>query len=94
MEAVLRDAGEAMVRERKSRAEVLAVVGTMTGLTKEDIFRHTHERRAVHARAIYCYLCTRDAGSTGGELMRELEMSAGAISKLVAKGRLLLRDQN
>ncbi len=94
VEAVLKGAGEVLAREWKSRDEVLTAVGTMTGLTKEDIFRHTHERRAVHARAIYCYLCTRDAGSSGSELMRELEMSAGAISKLVAKGRLLLREQN
>jgi len=87
-EAILKDAGEAMVRERKSRAEVLAVVEKMTGLTKEDIFRHTHERNIVYARAVYCYLCARDAGSSGSELMRELKMSSGAISKLVAKGRI------
>ncbi|HBB67911.1 MAG: hypothetical protein A2X28_04030 [Elusimicrobia bacterium GWA2_56_46] len=30
----------------------------------------------------------QDAGSSGSELMRELKMSSGAISKLVAKGRI------
>ncbi len=94
VEAVLKDAGEAMRREKKSRAEVLAAVETMTGLKKEDIFRYTHERSTVQARAIYCYLCTQDAGSSGSELTHELGMSAGAISKLVTKGRTLVKSLN
>ncbi|MBI4802246.1 MAG: hypothetical protein HY796_06945 [Elusimicrobia bacterium] len=80
-----------MEKEKKSRAEVLAVVENMTGVTKEAIFRHTRERGPVHARAVYCYLCTKDAGSTGSELMRELGMSPGGISKLVAKDRFLTK---
>ena len=91
VEAILKAAGEAMEKERKTRAEVLATVEQMTGLTKEDIFGHTHERGPAHARAVYCYLCAKDAGSTGSELMRELGMSTGGISKLVAKGRILMK---
>jgi REP element-mobilizing transposase RayT len=93
-EAVLKSAGEAMVIRKKSRAEVLAAVEAVTGLTKEAIFRHTHERRTVHARAIYCYLCAQEAGSSGSELMGELGMSAGAVSKLVVKGRILAKALN
>lgn len=92
VEAVLKTAGEAMQKERKSRAEVLATVEQMTGLTKEDIFRHTHQRGPAHARAVYCYLCTMEAGSTGSELMCELGMSTGGISKLVAKGEILMKS--
>ena len=93
VEAVLKAAGEAMEKEKKSRSEVLAAVENMTGVSKEDIFRHTRERGPVHARAVYCYLCAKDAGSTGSELMRELGMSTGGISKLVAKGRILVRNR-
>ena len=92
VEAVLKAAGETIEKEKKSRAEVLAVVENMTGLTREDIFRHTHARGPVRARAVYCYLCTQDAGASGSELMRELGMSPGGVSKLVAKGRILIKD--
>ncbi len=92
VESVLRNAGETPEKEKKSREEVLAAVESMTGVTREDIFRHTRERGLVHARAVYCYLCTKDAGSTGSELMRELGMSSGGISKLVAKGGILIKN--
>lgn len=88
--AVLGAAGEAMKKEKKSRAEVLAEVENMTSVPKEDIFRHSRERSPASARAVYCYLCTRDAGSFGSDLMRELGLSPSAISKLVAKGRMLI----
>lgn len=91
VEAVLRAAGEDMEIERKSRAEVLAEVENITGITKEDIFRHTHERGPASARAVYCYLCIRDAGITGSEIMRELGLSSGGVSKLVSKGRVLVK---
>lgn len=94
VEAVLKAAGAAIEKEKKSRTEVLAAVENMTGIAREDIFSHTHERGAVRARAVYCYLCIRDAGATGSELVRDLGMSTGAISKLVSKGRILMRDQS
>jgi len=92
VEAVLKAAGEDMEKARKSREEVLAGVESMTGVTREDIFRHTRERGPVQARAVYCYLCAKDAGTTGSELMRELGMSTGGVSKLVAKGRILVKE--
>ena len=93
VEAVLRAAGEEMKKEKKSRADVLAVVEKMTGVLKTEIFRHTHERKPVQARALYCYLCAKDAGATGSELTRELKLSPGGVSKLVAKGRILLEER-
>ena len=94
VEAVLKAAGEAMEKEKKSRAEVLAAVEKMTGVAREDLFRHTHERGPAHARAVYCYLCATEAGASGSELTRELGMSTGAVSKLVAKGRILMKCLN
>ena len=91
VEAVLKAAGETMKKERKSRAVVLAEVETETGVSREDIFRHTHERGSANARAVYCYLCVNDAGATGKELVMELQLSPVGISKLVAKGRDLVK---
>ena len=92
VEAVLKTAGESMGKDTKSRSEVLGEVESMTGITKEDIFRRTRERGPAHARAVYCYLCTKDAGISGSELMRELGLSSGGVSKLVAKGRVLVEE--
>ena len=93
VESILRNAGEVQKKDAKTRAEVLSAVENMTGIEKEEIFRHTHERGAVQARAIYCFLCAKDADSTGSELASELCMTRGAISKLVAKGRGLAKAQ-
>lgn len=86
VESVLRAANESLEKARKSRSEVLAEVEKLTGIAREDLFRHSHEQAPSRARAVYCYLCKSEAGVTGSELMRELSLSSGAVSKLVAKG--------
>jgi hypothetical protein len=90
VESVLREAGEAMGKDRKSRAEVLTEVESLTGIFRQDIFRHTHERGPAQARAVYCYLCKEKAGSTGVELKLELGISDSGVCRLVSKGRTLL----
>lgn len=89
VESVLKAAGEER-EELRGRAEVLAEVERITGIRKAEIFRHSHEKGPSRARALYCYICVRDAGSGGGELMRELGITSSAVSKLVVKGRALL----
>lgn len=89
VEAVLRAAGEAMQKTRKSRAEVLAEVETATGISREDILRRTRERGPASARAIYCYLCREAAGGSAVELTGELGITQSAISKLASRGRIL-----
>lgn len=90
VESVLRSAGEALGREKKSCSEVKNEVTLMTGLDESDLFRHTHERQIVNARAIYCCISVEEAGASNGELSKELGMTPGAISKLIHKGKTLL----
>lgn len=92
VETVLKAAGEAMKKERKSSAEVLAEVERMTGVSRGDIFSRTQERKPAHARAVYCYLCKKEAGASGSELMQALGRSSGGVSRLTAKGRTLVED--
>lgn len=88
---VLRSAGEAMRKARKSRAEVLAEVEAATGITREDILRRTRERGPAAARAVYCYLCREAAGGSAAELTGELGITQSAVSKLASKGRILAK---
>jgi len=89
VESVLRTAGEAMKKEKKSRAEVLAEVEAATGIARRDILRRTRERGPANARAIYCYLCREEAGGSASELTCELGLTQSAVSKLATKGRIL-----
>ena len=90
VESVLKAAGED-APAFKSRAEVLAEVERSTGVSRMEILSHSHGKAPAQARAAYCYLSVRDAGVGGSELMRELGMTSGAVSKLVAKGKALLK---
>lgn len=89
VEGVLRRAGQALQKEKKSRAEVLAEVEAATGMSREDILRRTREHGPAAARALYCYLCREESGGTLSELPKELGITQSAVSKLASKGRLL-----
>lgn len=89
VETVLRTAGEAMQKEKKSRAEVLAEVEAATGIPRVDILRRTRERGPANARAVYCYLCREAAGGSAMELTGELGITQSAVSRLASKGRIL-----
>lgn len=74
----------------KDRPALLAEASMLTGVPRAEILRPSRMRAAARARAIYCYLC-REQGRVGGtELMAELKINQSAISKLIAKGRILL----
>lgn len=88
VESVLRVAGEAMEKPKKSRAEIVSQVETVTGVPREDIYRHTRERGPAQARAIYCYLC-KEAGKPAVILARELGICQSAVSRLATRGREL-----
>ncbi|OGR68064.1 MAG: hypothetical protein A2081_02825 [Elusimicrobia bacterium GWC2_61_19] len=90
VEAVLKAAGEVMEIGEKNRAEIMGEVENMTGIARADILRRSRERGPAGARAVYCYRCKEEAGASGSELKRELKISQGAVSKLVAKGRTLM----
>jgi len=88
VESVLRAAGEAMAKEKKSRGEVLAEVENITGVPSRDILRRTRERGPAQARAVYCYFC-KEAGEPAVALSRELGIGQSAVSRLASRGRNL-----
>jgi putative transposase len=75
---------------RKDRPAILAEASRLSGVACEEILRPNRMRAAARARAIYCYLCREQGGVSGTELMAELKINQSAISKLVAKGRVLV----
>jgi hypothetical protein len=90
VESVLKAAGEAAKKENRTRAEIMEEVEKATGMARAAILRPSRERKPAHARAIYCCRCKDECGSSGTELKRELGINQGAVSKLIAKGRILL----
>ena len=78
-------------RARKSRAELLAEVSRLTGIPSEEILRPSRNRESARARAIYCYLCKEEAWVSGTELMAELKINQSGISKLINKGRDIVK---
>ena len=90
--AVLREAGEVMAKRLKSREELLTETECLMCVPRLDIFRHTRERRAAQARAVYCHLC-REAGYSGTALTMELDVSDSAVSRLAVRGRKLVEGK-
>jgi len=76
----------------KNRQAVLTAIGGITGVEPEDILRPGRERTAARARAIYCYLCKEKLSTSGPELMLELKVGQSAVSRLIAKGRGIVRS--
>jgi hypothetical protein len=64
-----------------------AIMGT--NIRPEDIFSRSQVRQVVKVRALYCYLAKGRGRMNGGQLMRQLRLTPGAISHLVIRGREL-----
>ena len=60
-----------------------------TNIRAEDIFRRSQLREVLETRALYCYLAKERGRMNGGQLMRQLRLTSGAISHLVIRGREL-----
>lgn len=86
--SVLKELDVGEVR-KTDRAGVIAEVLRLSGLRKDDIFKHDRTPDAITAKALYCYFMREKAGVRGVELMKELALSSGAISHLYQKGRAL-----
>ena len=91
VEGLLKADEKTIDRESKSRAELLAEVSRLTGIQRAEILRPSRNRESARARAIYCYLCKEEAGVSGPELMAELKINQSGISKLINKGRDLIK---
>lgn len=74
------------------RQAVLTAIGRISGVKPEEILRPGRERTAARARAIYCYLCKEKLSTSGSELMLQLKVCQSAVSRLIAKGRGIVRS--
>ncbi|MBU2572824.1 MAG: hypothetical protein KKH28_01945 [Elusimicrobia bacterium] len=56
-------------------------------MSKEEIAGGSQVRKVVKARAVYCYLAKEKSKIRGVDLMRDLELTCGAISRLIERGK-------
>ena len=64
----------------------------MTGVSEEEIASGTKERKVVKARAVYCYLAKERSKIRGVDLMKDLGLTCGAISRLIERGKDLYEN--
>ena len=86
--SVWREAEEEPVG-KVSPEELVKQVIMGTNIRPEDLFSRSQVRQVVKARALYCYLAKERGRMNGGQLMRQLRLTSGAISHLVNRGREL-----
>ena len=67
--------------------EVIDQVEKRSGVKFEEIASKSQARHVVKARAMYCHLAKERCAVSGGQLMRQLKLTSGAISHLIYKGR-------
>jgi len=100
VEQVLKQAEEKF--EARTRAAGTGLtVAALTASTAHHFGVHLHDlrsgsktRQVVKARAGLCYLAVRKLGATAVKLARELNISPSAVSKSVARGQALAREEN
>jgi REP element-mobilizing transposase RayT len=88
VESVLNEAGE-LPELKIQPQEIMRQVCEMTGISKKEITGGRQERKVVRARAIYCYLAKEKMKLKGVDLMRELGLTCGAVSRLTERGRTI-----
>lgn len=90
VESVLRRV-ESMQNRKVPLEEVIEQVEKKSGVKFEEIASKSQARHVVKARALYCHLAKECCGVSGAHLMRQLNLTSGAISHLVYKGRDLTK---
>ncbi len=92
VESVLRKAacGE---NKKVPLEELIAEVEKKWGVKFEEIASKSQTRRVVKARAMYCHLAKERCGMSGTQLMKQLNLTSGAISNLAYKGRDLIKGR-
>ncbi|MEA3306302.1 MAG: transposase, partial [Elusimicrobiota bacterium] len=90
VESILKEVKE-MPQAQISLKEIMKEACEMTGIGREEILSGSKERKAVRARSLYCYLAKEQNRVKGVDLMRELGLTCGAISRLTARGKDLYK---
>ena len=73
---------------------VVTRVGDMLGLEAETITAPGKQRRRAEARALVCYLATRELGMTAVSVARLLGVTQPAVTRAVCRGEALAKDRN
>jgi chromosomal replication initiation ATPase DnaA len=89
VDSVLKGVGREERKPGMSLSEAVQFVKRKTGVGLEDMRSRSRARKVVKARRLYCYLAKEKGAATGAHLLKELGLSSGAISYLVALGRKL-----
>ncbi len=89
VDSVLKEVARDERKPGMSLWEAVQFVERKTDVGLEDIRSRSRVRKVVRARGLYCYLAKEKGRTTGAQLGKELGLSSGAISHLVALGRKL-----
>lgn len=73
---------------------VVTRVGDMLGLADEAITAPSKLRRRAEARALVCYLATRELGMTGVSVARLMGVSQPAVTRAAYRGEALAKERN
>lgn len=93
VETVLKEADQADA-ELPSKAEIVERVLKEFSVDFNEILSGSRERRVSKARAAYCYLAREKCRLSGREILKELGLSSGGLSRLAARGKSILRPSN
>lgn len=91
VESILKEAGD-LPELKVAREEIMRQVAGITGVKREEIIGGSQVRETVRARELYCYLAKERGKIRGVELMKELGLTGGAISKLIERGKGLCKN--
>jgi len=89
VESVLRETEQAAT-EFPHKAEIIEKLSKKFAVDFRDILSGSRERRVGGARAEYCYLAREQCQLSGKEISKELILSSGGLSRLVARGKTIL----
>ena len=100
VESVLANQGEHLERRCAVQAQgydfhsVVTRVGEIFGLEAETITAPGKQRRRADARALVCYLATRELGMTAISVARLIGVTQPAVSRAVYRGEALAKERN
>ena len=69
-------------------------VADIFGLGLQDVWSAGKFRKIVQARSLLCYWAVRELGESMASMGRRLGLSITAVSKSVARGELLVKQNN
>jgi len=73
---------------------VVALVGGMLGLAAEAITAPSKQRHRADARALVCYLATRELGMTAISVARLIGITQPAVTRAGYRGEALAKERN